>query len=74
MDWFNDLIKKYPHLGLLPAAAMGIAGFVGNLAIALSDGDLDGNEIHNLLSGANGAETIIVMVVLIALRAKSKSK
>ena len=74
MDWFNDLIRKYPHLGLLPAAAMGIIGFVGNLAIALSDGDLDGNEIHQLLTGANGAETVIVLLVLLALKTKSKDK
>lgn len=74
MDWFNDLIKRYPHFGLLPAAVMGVVGFVGNLAIALSDGELDGNEIHQLLSGANGAETILVLLVFLVLKSKSKTK
>ena len=74
MDWLKELLKINPNLALWPALGMGLFTFVGHLAIALSDGQLDSNEIHQLLSGASGLETAIVFLAILALRRKNDNK
>lgn len=74
MDWLKGLLKNSPNIALLPAAGIGLFTFFGHLAMALSDGKLDSAEIHQLLSGASGLETAIVLLVVLALRAKKDAK
>lgn len=67
-----DLIKAKPLAALIMPTAIGCVTFAGNLAIALSDGQLDSNELHQLLSSASGAQTAILAIVMVALKYKGK--
>lgn len=68
MDWLKELLKNKPLVGLVPAAGMGVLTFVGHLLIALGDGQLDGNEVHQLMSSASGLETAVLVLVILALK------
>lgn len=68
MEWLNDLIKKNPFAALFLPTGLGGLTFFGNLFIALSDGNLDGYELHQLLSSASGLETFLLVIIMVALR------
>lgn len=70
MDWLKELIKKNPFSALLLPSGLGGFNFFGNLLVAFSDGNIDGAELHNLMSSASGLETIILIIVMLALKQK----
>lgn len=70
MDWLKYFIKDNPVLSLLFPTLLGILTFIGNLASALSDGVIDGNEFHQLMSSSSGIETVLLLVVMVALKKK----
>ncbi len=70
MDWLNIFIKKHPIVSLIIPTSIGGLSFFGNLFISLSDGTIDTNEFHQLMSSANGFQTIILLVVMGALKIK----
>lgn len=72
IDWLKGLIKNNPVLSLAIPSILSGASFFGNLFMALSDGNLDGNEIHQLMGSADGLQMIILMLVILALK-KSKT-
>lgn len=72
MDWLKQIIKDNPHFAISIPALLSSTTFLGNLFVALSDGQLDGNELHQLLSSASGFETIILIVIMFALRNKKQ--
>lgn len=77
MDWLksvNDFIRSNVNKVLLPATAMGGLTFLGNLFIALSDGSLDSTELHQLLTGANGAESLLLLMVMLAMKRSKDDK
>lgn len=46
--------------------------FITNLIKALSDGNIDTNELHALLASADGFETVLLFVVMLVLKDKKK--
>lgn len=72
MDWLNRIIKRRPHVALsIPALLSGFS-FFGNLFTALSDGQIDGNELHQLLSSADGLQTVLLIIIMVALKERRK--
>lgn len=72
MSWLNDFIKNKPHIVISLPILTSAASFFGNLFIALSDGHLDSAEFHQLLGSANGIESLILIIIFIALKEKKK--
>lgn len=72
MDWLKELIKNNPFAALLLPTGLSGFAFFGHLFAALSDGNIDGTELHELLSSANGLETLLLMIIMIALKKQKK--
>lgn len=72
MDWLKNFIKNNPLISLALPTSVNFFTFFGNLAVALSDGYLDGNEVHQLISGASGVEALILLIIMMAMRDKKK--
>lgn len=72
MDKLRKKIKSKPHLALSVPAVLCFITFVTNLYAALKDGNIDGGELHQLLSTADGFETVILVVFMLVLRDKKK--
>jgi hypothetical protein len=70
MEWLNNFVKKHPIVSLIIPTSIGGLSFFGNLFIALSDGTIDTNEFHQLMSSANGFQTLLLLIVMGALRIK----
>lgn len=70
MDWLKQIIKKNPHFAISIPTLLSCASFFGNLFTALGDGQIDGNELHQLMSSANGFETVLLIIIMVALREK----
>lgn len=68
MDWLKKILNDY---GLIGGSVLSLMTFIGNLAIYLTDGKLDGSEIHKLMASANGLELGIVILVMVLLKVKS---
>jgi hypothetical protein len=65
-------VKEKPHLVLSVPALLCFLTFITNLFAALKDGNIDGNELHQLLSTADGFETVVLLIVMVVLRDKKK--
>lgn len=74
MEKLYDLIRKNHFLTMMLPTGIGFIGFVGNLLLALSDGNIDTAEYHQLMSSANGIETIILVLVMAAMRNRTDNK
>lgn len=74
MDWLNNFLNNKPISALIAPSLLSGFSFFGNLANALSDGKLDSNEFHSLMMSASGAQMLILIVIMIALRLKNKDK
>jgi len=70
MDWLKQVIQKYPVHSLIFPTLLGFVTFLANLISALSDGVIDGNEFHQLMSSSSGIETVLLLVVMVALKKK----
>jgi hypothetical protein len=65
-------VRSQPHLVLSVPALLCFVTFITNLFAALKDGNIDGNELHQLLSTADGFETLVLLMVMVVLREKKK--
>ena len=72
MDWLNNFIKNNPVLSLVVPSLLSGANFFGNLIVALSDGQIDSNELHQLMGSANGVQMLLLVVIMVALKKKDK--
>lgn len=72
MEKIIEFIKNNPILSLILPSVISGGTFFGNLLIAISDGVLDTNELHTLMSSANGFELVVLLVIMIALKSKDK--
>ena len=69
MEWLKkakQLIKDRTLLTLAIPTAISTLSFLGNVLVALSDGQIDSAEFHSLMSGANGAQAIILIIIMAA--------
>jgi hypothetical protein len=67
-----SLLKKNPHVAISVPTILCFITFITNLVSALSDGVIDSTELHQLLSTADGFETVLLFVIMIVLRNKKK--
>jgi len=63
-------LKNKPHIVLSVPAILCFVTFCTNLFAALTDGKIDANELSTLLSTADGFESVVLFIVMIALRNK----
>lgn len=65
-------IKDNPHRALSIPALLCFVTFITNFIASLKDGKIDSNELHQLLSSADGFETVILVIIIMVLREKKK--
>lgn len=65
-------IKSEPQIALTVPAVLCFITFITNIFQALKDGNLDNNEMHQLLASADGFETVVLFFVMVALRKKKQ--
>ena len=68
MKKIYKLIRNNPFMALIMPTSMGFMNFLGNLLISYSDGSLSDDEFHNLLAHSTGIETVLLIVIMVALR------
>lgn len=71
MDWLKNLFNSNPLLALGCPSVISCIGFFGNLASALSDGQIDSNEFHTLMASASGIQMLLLIAIMFALRSKN---
>ncbi|HHF7341068.1 TPA: hypothetical protein ACPSKZ_000665 [Legionella anisa] len=72
MRKIKKYIKAKPHHLLSVPVLLCFVTFITNLIAALKDGVIDSNELHQLLSTADGFETVVLLIVMVVLRDKKK--
>lgn len=72
MKKLKDKFKSKPYLALSVPAALCFVTFITNFIASLKDGNIDGTELHQLLSSADGFETVVIIIVMYILHAKNK--
>ena len=65
------LLNK-PHVALSVPAVLCFVTFITNFIASLKDGIIDDVEYHRLLSTADGFETVVLVIIMLALRNKKK--
>jgi hypothetical protein len=72
MKRIRQKIKENPHLVLSVPALLCFITFITNLVAALKDGVIDSSELHQLLSTADGFETVVLVVTMLVIGRKKK--
>jgi len=72
MKKLRDYIKKKPHIAITVPALLCFITFLTNLFHALKDGNIDANEYHQLLATADGFETVVLFLIMVAINNKKK--
>ena len=70
MKCLKEFLKNKPHIVLSVPAILCFITFCTNLYSALTDGKIDANELSTLLGTADGFETVVLFIVMVALRNK----
>ena len=70
MNRLRKYLKKKPHVALTVPALLCFITFLTNLVAALKDGNIDSNEFHQLLSTADGFETVVIVIMMFVLKDK----
>lgn len=65
-------MKLKPYHALTVPAVLCFITFLTNLIASLQDGNIDSNELHQLLSTADGFETVFLVIVMVILGKRSK--
>ncbi len=72
MKKLKNKLKDKPHVVLSIPVVLCAITFVTNLIAALKDGNIDGAELHQLLSTADGFESVIMLIIMFVLNNKNK--
>lgn len=65
-------INQRPHLVLSVPAVLCFITFITNFIAAMKDGTIDSIELHQLLSSADGFETVVLVVLMLVLRKRKR--
>lgn len=71
MDWLRKLLESNPASIILVPSLLSAFTFFGHLVSALSDGVIDNQEFHQLMSTANGVEMVILFLIIYILNRNS---
>ncbi len=72
MDELIDKVRANASVALSVPMLLCFITFITNLVKALSDGNIDSNELHTLLASADGFETVVLFVVMLVLKNRKK--
>lgn len=72
MDFLKKLFGANPVISLLAPSVLSGITFLGQLAAALQSGNIDSPEFHHLMVSSSGFQTIILVVIMIAINAHNK--
>ncbi len=72
MEKIRKKIKENPHFALSVPAVLCFITFITNFIASLKDGNIDSNELHQLLFSADGFETVFLVLIMFVLKDKSK--
>ncbi len=67
-----EFFRNKPHVAISVPALLCFITFLTNLVSALTDGVIDSNEFHQLLSTADGFETVVLFALMLVLKDKKK--
>lgn len=65
-------VRANPQIALSVPTLLCFITFITNLFAALKDGIIDSNELHQLLASADGFETVMLLVLMVVLKRKTK--
>lgn len=68
MDKIINYFKENLHVTLSVPTILCFITFITNFSKALSDGNIDSNELHTLLASADGFETIVMFMIMLVLK------
>lgn len=71
-EWIKKTLGDHPVRSVSLMGLLSLSQFVINLIRAMQDGVIDDQELHNLLTGANGVEALVLGAIAVALKLKSK--
>lgn len=72
MKWLRKLIKNKPNHALSVPAILCFIQFVTSVVDILRTGVFDTNTMSTLLSSADGFETVLLCVIMLALKDKNR--
>jgi len=72
MDFLKKLFGSNPVISLLAPSILSGMTFLGQVASAIQSGNVDSPEFHHLMMSSSGLETLILVVVMIAINAHNK--
>ncbi len=63
-------IRSNLHVALSVPTVLCFITFITNFIASMKDGNIDSAELHQLLSSADGFETVLLVIVMYVLRKK----
>jgi hypothetical protein len=72
MKWLREYIKNKPNHVLSVATVLCFIQFISNIFTIFRTGVFDSNTLNHLMSSADGFETVVLCVIMLALKDKNK--
>lgn len=72
MEWLKQYLKDNPQIALSVPAFLCFIQFISSLFGAVRSGVFNNDTLNQLLSTADGFETVILGIIMIVLRNKKK--
>lgn len=72
MERLRKKIKAKPNVALSVPMVLCFISFITNFIAAMKDGNLDSNELHQLLSSADGFQAVVLFIIMVVLKDKKK--
>ncbi len=72
MKWIYEYIKNKPNHALSIPAVLCFIQFITSIFDILSTGVFDNNVLNQLLSSADGFEAVLLFIIMLALKSKTK--
>lgn len=72
MRKLRKVLRDKPHVAIGVPAILCFITFVTNLIASLKDGVIDPNEMHQLLTTADGFQAVALFIIVLILKEKNK--
>lgn len=72
MKKLGNNLRNNAHVVLSVPAILCFITFMTNLAQIVREGNIDGNELNQLLMTADGFEAVVISVIILVLKDKNK--
>lgn len=68
----RKILREKPHMAIGVPAILCFITFITNLVASLKDGVIDPNEMHQLLTTADGFQAVALFLIMLILKEKNK--